>query len=100
MNQSTLFFFDELIDPIANFDDSLIADLIETVSPFIIKNHNGPSISFTSNDFSDNIGILGGVLQIRSASTLPSEITISQNTFERNMAYVAGNAFHIDLKSE
>ena len=91
------YFFREVIDPDTEFDDSLVVDNLENVAPFMIKGNRG-AIIFSGNTFSDNIGTTGGVIHIEYPDfrygDSPS-IIITQNVFTNNMAYWAGNTFHI-----
>lgn len=63
----------------------------------MIKGNQGPII-FTGNTFEDNIGTTGGVIHIEHPdyrnNNAPA-IVMAKNTFMSNMAYWAGNAFHI-----
>ena len=91
------YLFNEVIDPDGLFDDSNIVNLIENVAAFMIKGNQGPII-FTGNTFEDNIGTTGGVIHIEHPdyrnNNAPA-IVMAKNTFMSNMAYWAGNAFHI-----
>lgn len=74
------------------------------MAPFVIKGNQGPII-FNNNNFRDNIGTTGGVLHIedpdfRYATEDEDKnpyIVLKDNKFLNNMAYWAGNAFHISL---
>ena len=91
------YLFNEVIDPKNTFDDSLVVDSMENVAPFMIKGNQGPII-FTGNTFTDNIGTTGGVIHIESPDHRYGDfpaIIMTNNQFLNNMAYWAGNAFHI-----
>lgn len=94
------YLFNEVIDPDQTFDDSIVVDMIENVAAFMIKGNRGPVI-FSGNTFRDNIGTTGGVIHIEDPDfrfgDSPS-IVMSENQFVENMAYWAGNAFHIQMK--
>lgn len=77
----------------------------ESATPIFISQNQGP-IFFVNNTFSENIGTVGGVLQILSPNfeihnrttlntTGKPYIIMQNNNFTKNMAYFAGNAFHI-----
>ena len=76
----------------------------ESVSTLMIRRNQGP-IVINNNTFSENIGTMGGAIHIYSPdfeSNADSEevnshpyIYISGNTFDRNMAYFAGNALYV-----
>ena len=66
----------------------------------MIKGNEGPMI-FAGNNFRENIGTTGGVIHIESPEfrydTKPF-IIMHDNKFFNNMAYWAGNAFHIQMQ--
>ena len=66
----------------------------------MIKGNRG-AIIFSENTFSENIGTTGGVIHIEDPEfrfdDTPS-IILKGNRFLKNMAYWAGNAFHIQMK--
>ena len=66
----------------------------------MIKGNRG-AIIFSENIFSENIGTSGGVIHIEDPDyrygDTPS-IILKGNRFFKNMAYWAGNAFHIQMK--
>ena len=101
------YFFQEVIDPDKTFDDAKIVDIIETVTSFYIEGNAGPII-FADNMFSENIGTTGGAIHIENPDFRQSQndteknpfIVIKNNKFLQNMAYWAGNAFHIQMTME
>ena len=53
---------------------------------------------FSGNTFKDNIGTTGGAIHIEDPDFRYGDnpsIVMVDNKFENNMAYWAGNAFHI-----
>ena len=94
------YFFKEVIDPDKEFDDSVVIDTIENVSVFMIKGNEGAMI-FSGNEFKENIGTTGGVIHIESPEFRYGDkpyIVMYDNKFVNNMAYWAGNAFHIQMQ--
>ena len=93
-----------MIDPDQTLDDSIVVKQTESVAPFVIKGNQGP-ILFIKNKFAENIGTTGGAIHIedpefRYSDSNPSKnpfIVLSENRFTNNMAYWAGNAFHIQM---
>lgn len=60
---------------------------------------------FSNNTFSDNIGTTGGVIHIEQPNMMTaiehgkrSYLVIKENKFRNNMAYFAGNAFHLTYR--
>lgn len=97
------YLFQDSINPNEQFDDALVVANIETVAPFVIIGNQGP-IVFVGNTFRENIGTTGGVIHIQDPDFRYSNLTglnpyivINDNQFKRNMAYWAGNAFHITM---
>ena len=77
-----------------------MVDTLENVAAFMIKGNKGPMI-FTGNNFRENIGTTGGVIHIESPEFRFDNnpyIIIHNNKFYNNMAYWAGNTFHIQMK--
>jgi hypothetical protein len=75
---------------------------LENVAPFMIKGNQGPII-FNGNEFRGNIGTTGGAIHIEDPDFRYANngknpyIVMKDNKFIDNMAYWAGNAFHISL---
>ena len=95
------YFFQSVIDPDSEFDDALIVDTLENVATIMIKGNQGPMI-FTGNTFRDNIGTTGGAIHIEYPEFRHSGkpyIVMKDNRFLSNMAYFAGNAFHIQMQA-
>ena len=71
------------------------------MSPFFIYGNAG-SIIFLENEFKENIGTTGGAIHIEQPNFEIDEkrpfIVMKSNKFFNNMAYFAGNAFHISHK--
>ena len=66
----------------------------------MIRGNRGPII-FSGNTFKDNIGTTGGAIHIEDPDFRYGDnpsIVMADNIFENNMAYWAGNAFHIQMK--
>ena len=57
--------FQEMFDPDADFDDNAMALGYESAVPILIRANHGPMI-FANNTFSENIGTMGGAIQILS----------------------------------
>ena len=55
--------FDQMFDPNADFKDADFVDLYEQYSPIFISANKGPMI-FIANNFTQNIGTIGGVINI------------------------------------
>ena len=97
------YYFNDVIRPNEEFDDNGIL-YAETMAPFFIKGVQGIVI-FTNNTFSDNIGTTGGVIHYEQPNMMTAianekraYIVIKDNRFRNNMAYFAGNAFHLTYK--
>jgi hypothetical protein len=92
----------EVINPDGNWDDNLMISTLENVATFMIKGNQGPII-FKENEFSENIGTTGGVIHIEDPDFRYTDIgnnpyiVLKDNKFLNNMAYWAGNAFHISM---
>ena len=94
-----------MFDPDGDVEDGDFAAKYESVTPIFIRANHGPMI-FVNNTFSENIGTIGGAIQILSPnfeshnatgynSTQKPYVIMHNNNFTKNMAYFAGNAFHI-----
>ena len=94
-----------MFDPNANFEDEDMVHGYESAVPIFIRANHGPMI-FVNNTFSENIGTSGGAIQILSPNfeshnqtgyntTYKPYVIMQNNNFTKNMAYFAGNAFHI-----
>ena len=93
------YFFLEVIKDNAEWKDEKMVHLLESVSAFVIKGNRGPMI-FSGNEFRENIGTTGGVIHIEKPDFRFGNnpyIVLAENTFTKNMAYWAGNAFHIQM---
>ena len=60
---------------------------------------------FSNNTFSNNIGTTGGVIHYEQPDMMTgiangkrAYLVIKENKFRNNMAYFAGNAFHLTYK--
>ena len=54
-----------MFDPNADVDDEQFVNQYESYSPIYISANKGPMI-FLANNFTDNIGTVGGVINIQS----------------------------------
>jgi hypothetical protein len=89
-----------LTDILPDSQNKLYHEKYERLSPIVIAYNRGKMI-FKGNTFSDNIGWTGGAINIESPSVehltddhfltsgadIRPFVFISENTFERNMAY-------------
>ena len=57
--------FNSLFDPYADVDDEALVEKYETYSPIFISSNKGPMI-FVANNFTSNIGTIGGVINIQT----------------------------------
>ena len=55
--------FDHLFDPNLEFDDQAFVERYESYSPIFISGNKGPML-FIANNFTQNIGTVGGVINI------------------------------------
>jgi hypothetical protein len=92
-----------VIRPNVEFDDNSIL-YAETMAPFYIFGNQGLTI-FTNNTFTENIGTTGGVIHFEQPDMMGAiaggrraNIVIKENKFRNNMAYFAGNAFHLTYR--
>ena len=53
-----------MFNPHTEFDDASMVEIYETYSPIFISGNEGPLI-FVGNDFTQNIGTVGGVFHIQ-----------------------------------
>ena len=101
-NKVARYFLQEVIHPDSEWDDDLMIQTLENVATFMIKGNQGPII-FRENEFSENIGTTGGAIHIENPDFRYADkernpyIVIMENKFFNNMAYWAGNVFHISM---
>ena len=76
----------------------------ETMAPFFIYGNQGLVI-FSNNTFSENIGTSGGVIHYEQPNMMTAiqndkraYLVIKENKFRNNMAYFAGNVFHLTYR--
>ena len=87
-----------------SFDDLEFEKYYEVISPILIISNKAP-VLIKENEFSENIGTLGGTVHIFSpdfetnkasnATNSQPYIYFEKNAFIQNMAYFAGNAVYI-----
>jgi len=97
--------FFNYFDPVSQ--NAELRDNYTTQSPVFIKGSRNNQIIITDNVFKDNIGLSGGALNIdlsikdeeehspNSLEIYSPFLFVQGNRFERNMAYIQGNALYI-----
>lgn len=77
----------------------------QTISPILLKDVRG-NITIDNNRIDDNIGLHGGAINIEKPLIMAGReainvsIAIRNNSFNRNMAYIAGNSIFISSPSK
>ena len=87
-------------NPYTPFNDEYHFLTFESISVINTRQQFG-SIIIVNNTFTDNIGTVGGAINIDNMVFLDDKtqasLVIKKNKFIRNMAYFAGNAFQVGL---